>query len=189
MANTDEPGTASHGDAHFDHAGCAGGPKNPPRRNVLGWLSVALGALATAAAGAPILGYLLSPILRTARNEWITLKPIDDFPAGQTRLVDFTDPLHRPWDGESRFVACYVRRSADGEFQVFSANCTHLGCPVSWFPQSGLFLCPCHGGVYYSNGERASGPPPRGLYVYESRVSDGKLEIRAGRLPTLQEPS
>jgi Rieske Fe-S protein len=41
---------------------------------------------------------------------------------------------------------------------------------VSWFPQSGLFMCPCHGGVYYSNGERASGPPPRGLFHCAWRV-------------------
>ncbi len=44
------------------------------------------------------------------------------------------------------------------KFLVFAVNCAHLGCPVAWFPQSGLFMCPCHGGVYYANGERASGP-------------------------------
>ena len=122
-------------------------------------------------------------------NEWI------DLGAGgaisrrsETRLVDFVDPLHRPWDGESQRLAAYVRRDRDGEFQAFSVNCTHLGCPVSWFPQSGLFLCPCHGGVYYEDGERASGPPPRGLYVFENRVVNGRLSIRAGRLPTLGHP-
>ncbi|HEY2840168.1 MAG TPA: Rieske (2Fe-2S) protein [Pirellulales bacterium] len=172
-------------------------PKKPPdepslgrphRRSMLGWLSVGLGTLATAAAGAPILGYLLSPILKTPKNEWADLGPVENFPEGQTRLVDFIDPLHRPWDGDSQKLAAYVRRSAEGEFTVFSVNCTHLGCPVSWFPQSGLFLCPCHGGVYYENGEHASGPPPRGLYTIESRVENGKLAIRAGRLPTLQAP-
>jgi len=151
-------------------------------------MSVGLGALATAAAGAPILGYLLSPILKTPKNEWAELGPVENFPEGETRLVDFIDPLHRPWDGDSQRLAAYVRRDAEGSFTVFSVNCTHLGCPVSWFPQSGLFLCPCHGGVYYEDGGRASGPPPRGLYTIESRVSEGKLAIRAGRLPTLQAP-
>jgi Rieske Fe-S protein len=47
-------------------------------------------------------------------------------------------------------------------------------------------MCPCHGGVYYEDGERASGPPPRGLYQCESRVVDGQLEIQAPFLPTLQ---
>jgi Rieske Fe-S protein len=72
-------------------------------------------------------------------------------------------------------------------FLVMAANCTHLGCPVSWFPQSGLFMCPCHGGVYYEDGERASGPPPRGLYHCEWRVKEGRLEIQAPHLPTLQD--
>jgi len=47
------------------------------------------------------------------------------------------------------------------KFLILAVNCAHLGCPVEWFQESGLFMCPCHGGVYYANGERASGPPPR----------------------------
>ena len=54
---------------------------------------------------------------------------------------------------------------------MLAVNCAHLGCPVSWFPQSGLFMCPCHGGVYYANGDRASGPPPRGLFRCAWRIA------------------
>ena len=173
------------------HAGPPAGAAQPSheRRGVLAWLSVALGTAAATAAGVPVLGYLLSPLIRTPADEWIDLGALDDFPPGQTRLVDFVDPLHRPWDGDAQRLAAYVRREEGDKVRVFSVNCTHLGCPVSWFPQSGLFLCPCHGGVYYSDGERASGPPPRGLYVFASRVADGRLQRRGGRLPTLQEPA
>jgi Rieske Fe-S protein len=52
-------------------------------------------------------------------------------------------------------------------------------------------MCPCHGGVYYANGERASGPPPRGLYrcVYQVSRAGGvlQLEIQAPHFPTLQD--
>jgi Rieske Fe-S protein len=52
-------------------------------------------------------------------------------------------------------------------------------------------MCPCHGGVYYANGDRASGPPPQGLYraVYRVRRADGvlRLELRAPHFPTLQD--
>jgi Rieske Fe-S protein len=81
-----------------------------------------------------------------------------------------------------------VRRIAGEEFQVFAINCAHLGCPVRWFPESGLFMCPCHGGVYYADGSRASGPPPRGLYEYAFKVEGGQLWVRGGELPTLSEP-
>ena len=73
----------------------------------------------------------------------------------------------------------YVRYEGKDEqqtdqFLVLAVNCAHLGCPVSWFPQSGLFMCPCHGGVYYATGERASGPPPRGLFTCVWQVRDGR---------------
>ena len=52
-------------------------------------------------------------------------------------------------------------------------------------------MCPCHGGVYYANGERASGPPPRGLFRCVYRVKRAgealQLEVRAPHYPTLQD--
>jgi Rieske Fe-S protein len=85
-----------------------------------------------------------------------------------------------------------VRNEGKGEdgseqFLVLCINCAHLGCPVSWFPQSGLFLCPCHGGVYYANGAHASGPPPRGLYHIVWRVRGNRLEIQAPHYPSLHD--
>ena len=85
-------------------------------------------------------------------------------------------------------VPCWVRRLAADQFQVFAINCTHLGCPVRWFAESNLFMCPCHGGVYYADGEHASGPPPRRLYEYEHKVENDTLLVRGGRLPTLAQP-
>jgi hypothetical protein len=48
-------------------------------------------------------------------------------------------------------------------------------------------MCPCHGGVYYENGDHASGPPPRALYQYAYRIKDGNLEALVGHMPTLQD--
>ena len=50
-------------------------------------------------------------------------------------------------------------------------------------------MCPCHGGAYYEDGSRASGPPPRGLFEYEYEVRDGELWVRGGQIPTLSEPA
>jgi Rieske Fe-S protein len=78
-----------------------------------------------------------------------------------------------------------VRHVSPSTFQVFAINCAHLGCPVRWFPQSKLFMCPCHGGVYYENGDRASGPPERGLFLYDYKLVNSELHIQAGQMPTL----
>ena len=90
-----------------------------------------------------------------------------------------------PWDGQTADIPCWVRRLAGKTFQVFAINCAHLGCPVRWFSQSRLFMCPCHGGAYYADGSRASGPPERGLFQYPYKIDGDQLVIRAGELPTL----
>jgi Rieske Fe-S protein len=154
------------------------------------WLLLKVGALFNAVVGVavavPVVKYLLSPIKPDdAYKSWVSLGPLDTFPVGETRLAKFTNPVSRAWDGETDRVACWVRRISEKEFQVFAINCAHLGCPVRWFPQSGLFMCPCHGGAYYSDGSRASGPPERGLFTYDTKIVDGALQINAGQMPTL----
>jgi menaquinol-cytochrome c reductase iron-sulfur subunit len=159
------------------------------RRTLLRWAVGAFGGLAAAAVGVPVVGYLLAPIVRWRRDQWVDAGDAESFTIGATKLVSLRNPVGRPWDGSSGKVAAYVRRLAQSEFVVFAVNCTHLGCPVSWFPQSGLFLCPCHGGVYYADGSRASGPPPRGLYQLPHQVARGRLRIQVGHFPTLAEPA
>jgi Rieske Fe-S protein len=144
------------------------------------------GVVATALA-APIIGFLLSSITRGRANgylSWVSLGPVSEFPEGETRLATFRNPYVTPTDGKTADTACWVRRIGGEQFQVFAINCAHLGCPVRWFPQSGLFMCPCHGGAYYRDGGRASGPPERGLFEYPYKVQNGLVTIQAGELPT-----
>lgn len=166
-------------------------PQSSSRRAFFRWFTLALGGVASVLAGIPIVGYLFAT--RKYKPTWVTLGPLEDFPAGQTRMVRFPSPLRQPWDGETANTSVFVRNELSSNtnqpnIRVFAENCAHLGCAVSWFPESGLFMCPCHGGVYYSDGERASGPPPRGLYQCEWRVRDGKLEIIAPHFPSLHDP-
>lgn len=150
-------------------------------------LSVALDGAVGMVLAVPLLGYLLGPAFknRSYYLSWVSLGDVNQFPEGETRLTDYRNPVTAPWDGQTGNVACWVRRISGEQFQVFAINCAHLGCPVRWFAQSKLFLCPCHGGAYYEDGARASGPPPRGLFEYKHKISGGKLMIRAGELPTL----
>src|SRR5262249_23119652 len=139
------------------------------RRTFLVRAGVALNALVGAVLAVPIVRYVMSPVSRERRpgyESWVSLRPVEQFPVGQTRCAPYRNPVATPWDGETATIACWVRRVAAETFQVFAINCAHLGCPVRWFPQSGLFMCPCHGGAYYEDGSRASGPPERGLFEY-----------------------
>jgi Rieske Fe-S protein len=135
----------------------------------------------------PILSYVLGPALKkpSSNDSWIDLGEIAKFPEGETRLAHFRNPITTEWDGQTGDIPCWVRRVSGDTFQVFAINCAHLGCPVRWFAQSKLFMCPCHGGAYYADGARASGPPERGLFEYKHKIMSGKLLISAGNMPTL----
>jgi Rieske Fe-S protein len=162
------------------------------RRGLFMKLGILFNGLVAAALAVPILRYVLSSIAlgqANAYRKWVPLGSVSEFPEGETRLATFRNPIVMPADGKTVDTACWVRRIEGEQFQVFAINCAHLGCPVRWFPQSGLFMCPCHGGAYYRDGSRASGPPERGLFEYPYKVKDGLITIQAGELPTPGAPS
>jgi nitrite reductase/ring-hydroxylating ferredoxin subunit len=173
-----------------EHAAYQLPPQEATRRTWLFKVGVGLNALAGALVGVPILGYVLSGVFgKQTDSAWISLGAITDFPENATRLAHYVNPFKQSWDGQTADIPCWVRRIEGEKFQVFAINCTHLGCPIRWFQEARLFMCPCHGGVFYEDGTRASGPPPRGLFEYQYRVENGKLMISGGHLPTLAEPA
>jgi len=161
------------------------------RRAMLVKVGIFLNSIVGAALAVPIVRFLLSPVTREKKvgyESWLSLGRLGQFPAGQTRLATYRNPVGNSWDGETDNIACWVRNVDDKTFQVFAINCAHLGCPVRWFPQSSLFMCPCHGGAYYQDGSRASGPPERGLFQYSYKIEDEELLIKAGEMPTPGQP-
>jgi len=154
------------------------------RREFLATLSLALVAVGAALVAIPIGGFLLSPLVRKAPRLWRSVGAVDDFKIGETIEVKFIDASPLPWAGVAAQTAAWLRRETAQQFVAFAVNCTHLGCPVRWLPDADLFMCPCHGGAYYRDGSRASGPPERGLFEYPIRIQDGNVTIHAGELPT-----
>ena len=157
------------------------------RRKMLLPLSLLFTSIVAAILGVPIVSFLLSPVTRGRKGgyaSWISLGQLEQFPPGQTRLAIYRNPIVDSWDGQTADIPCWVRNVDGQSFQIFAINCAHLGCPVRWFPQSNLFMCPCHGGAYYQDGSRASGPPERGLFEYSHKVQDGRIFIKVGEMPT-----
>src|SRR5271154_2338425 len=157
------------------------------RRAFLTKLGILFNGFAAMVVAVPVVGFLLSSVTRGQGKgylSWVRLGDVTNFPPGETRMATFRSPFVMPTDGKTVNTACWVRRISGDQFQVFAINCAHLGCPVRWFPQSGLFMCPCHGGAYYRDGSRASGPPERGLFEYPYKVENGLITIQAGEMPT-----
>jgi quinol---cytochrome c reductase iron-sulfur subunit, bacillus type len=153
-------------------------PDHINRRELFVKLGLLFDGVVAVLLGVPIVRFLVSPVVRGSHGRyesWVSLGALEQYPAGQTRMATYRNPVVTASDGETAKVACWVRRIDSNHVQVFA---------VRWFPQSGLFMCPCHGGAYYANGARASGPPERGLFEYPHKVARGELLIRAGEMPT-----
>jgi menaquinol-cytochrome c reductase iron-sulfur subunit len=158
-------------------------PEVIQRRRFLARVSVGLGAVAGAALGVPMVGFVVAPVLRPVPRLWRAVGKVADYKVGETVGVAFVDTSPLPWAGVTANTGAWLRRLSDNAFQAFSINCAHLGCPVRWLPDARLFMCPCHGGVYYEDGSVAAGPPPHPLPQYLVRISGENVEIRADPLP------
>ncbi len=155
------------------------------RRRFLSRLTMMLGSIVAAIVAIPCVGFLLG--LRKVPRVWRTVGKLNDFQVGSTVNVAFLDSSPLPWAGVTARNAAWLRRISTTDFIAFSVNCTHLGCPVRWLPTANLFMCPCHGGVYYANGDVASGPPPRPLRRYPVRVQTDEVQILASPVPITTE--
>jgi Rieske Fe-S protein len=106
--------------------------------------------------------------------------------------------LSNPKAGEVSRRTAFVRNNGltDGgepSFTILYSRCVHLGCPVQ--PNGPVdeqarkevdgvelrpvlaqsFGCPCHGGLYDSEGNRRAGPPVRSLDRYTYSIKNGHL--------------
>jgi menaquinol-cytochrome c reductase iron-sulfur subunit len=162
---------------------CCRAPDDLTRRGFFAKLSLGLGGLCAAILGVPLVGFVVAPLFRKVPESWIPVGKVGDFAVGQTISVPFPDSSPLPWAGITAKSAAWLRRDGPDQFTAFSVHCTHMGCPVRWLASAKLFMCPCHGGVYYEDGAVAAGPPPSPLVRYEVRVADGQVEIKAAAIP------
>jgi menaquinol-cytochrome c reductase iron-sulfur subunit len=155
------------------------------RRRLMEGTALAAGGVATMAFLLPGLGFALGPLFEeTVPDSWQDLGPEGDF--SETAYVQRVMNID-PEIGDAGKATVYVRKwdpeidSAPGKSEqpyiAISTRCAHLGCPVRYIQASQKFVCPCHGGVYDSQGKVEGGPPVRPLDRHETRVVNGRVEI------------
>ena len=147
------------------------------RRRLLARVTVVAGAVAGALVSLPVLGFVFGPLTRRAAEVWQPVGAVGDFEIGETVSVTFANSAPLAWSGRVGENTAWLQRRSEGEFVAYSHFCTHLGCPVFWFPDARLFICPCHGGTFYENGDVAVEPPQEPLVRFAVRVREGQVEI------------
>lgn len=141
-----------------------------------------LGILIGASLFAPSLIYFLSPAWKKKEEEWVFLGDVGKIEIGKPSKVEFVVRHKDGWMTIEENKSAWVFPKNPKEVVVFDPHCTHLGCPYRFDEGRGEFLCPCHNAVFDMEGNVLSGPPPRPLDRYETKIEAGKLWV----LPTVK---
>ncbi len=149
------------------------------RRDFIKAATAFLGSLMGAALGIPALAYLVSPALHGDRQDaWISLGPLDGYPLNTPTFFQFTRTVENGWEKTATSYGLFVVRQDPSHVRVFSNVCTHLGCRVAWHSDIQNYVSPCHDGHFDILGNVVSGPPPRPLDEYQTRIDAGNLSVR-----------
>ncbi len=148
------------------------------RRDFVKLTTAAVGAFITAAIGLPAVAYLIEPaLITTSTDAWIPLGKLENFEIGKPTLSTFTRSKVNGWEKTVDSYGVLVLRKSQTEVQAFSNVCTHLGCRVNWQAEDQQYVCPCHNGRFSIDGKVVSGPPPRPLEMYATKIENGLLSI------------
>ncbi len=167
------------------------------RATFLSLATIGIGGLIGVGVTLPALGFAVLPSFdgEGIKTHDVNLGPITNFPEGEYVIATF---MESPELGEVSRRTAFVRNNGRTEngtpsFTAIYSRCVHLGCPVQ--PNGPIdesakkdvngvelrpvlaasFGCPCHGGLYDSEGNRKAGPPVRSLDRFEFSIVNGDL--------------
>jgi hypothetical protein len=98
-------------------------PANPEvksystRRDFLLQIGVVLNTIAGFMIGLPIVGFILSSLIKKTPRVWFSLGAVSQFPEGAMRLAVYENPYRREADGQTARLTCWVRRIQGDQFK------------------------------------------------------------------------
>jgi menaquinol-cytochrome c reductase iron-sulfur subunit len=128
-----------------------------------------------AALGLPAFIYLFFPPRVRKAEEWVEIGDVTKLTLNSPIEMAFRRNRVDGWKVTSEKGTAWVVKQADDSVVAFGPQCTHLGCAYHWEEGKNDFLCPCHTSVFSVDGKVVSGPAPRPLDRYETKVQGGKL--------------
>jgi menaquinol-cytochrome c reductase iron-sulfur subunit len=155
-------------------------PEGLTRRNFYIGAIYGLGAAIGAALGLPAAIYLLLPPKLRKADQWVEIGDVTRLAPNSATEMTFRRNRVDGWKVSSEKATAWVVKQADNSVVAFGPQCTHLGCAYHWDEGKTEFICPCHNSLFSIDGKVTSGPAPRPLDRYETRVDGKKLLL--GRL-------
>jgi menaquinol-cytochrome c reductase iron-sulfur subunit len=155
-------------------------PAQPAEATRRGFFQIAIGVLAGVGGlvlGIPLVGSLIGPAFRKKTARWARVVTVESLPLGQPTVVSFTDQSSEGYLRETVVRNVWAVRRSAAAVTVYSPICTQLSCRYNWEPNSGRFLCPCHGSLFALDGKVLAGPAPRPLDTLPVKIENGALYV------------
>ena len=144
-------------------------------------LSVIYGLWGVIAAilAAPAAIYLLWPPRVKKEDEWVEATALSDLDIGIPKEIVFRRNRLDGWKLITEKTSAWVVKNSESQITAFKPQCPHLGCGYHWNAANKEFLCPCHASTFSVEGDVLTGPAPRSLDRYETKIAGDKLLLRS----------
>jgi menaquinol-cytochrome c reductase iron-sulfur subunit len=130
-----------------------------------------------AALGLPAAAYLFLPPKARQENNWVEIGDVTTLAANTPVEMTFRRNRVDGWKILSEKSTAWVVKQSDNQVVAFGPQCTHLGCAYHWEERKNEFLCPCHASLFSVDGKVVSGPAPRPLDRFETKINGTKLLV------------
>jgi len=139
-----------------------------------------LGAIISAALALPAGAYLLFKPKTKETGDWVPAVDVSQLEIKKPQEVVFERKRVDGWRTVNKKSTAWVVRMDQQSVVAYWPQCTHLSCAYHWDDSANEFICPCHASVFSIDGKVISGPAPRPLDRYATRIDGTKLLIGPG---------
>lgn len=146
----------------------------PTRRGFLGLAVGVINGIVGIAVIGPVLGFIGAPLFGKAKGQWVKVLPLSEIKDGEMKDVEYVMTVHDGYQTVEHKYSTFLHREGE-RITAYDPSCTHLGCRIKYQNNKGRFFCPCHGGVFDGAGNVVSGPPPKPLSRYKTKIEDAHV--------------
>lgn len=129
----------------------------------------------------PAAVYLLWPPRPEREEEWIEAGNFRELEPEAPAEFIFRRNRIDGWKVTSEKATAWVVKVSDSEVVAFAPQCPHLGCAYHWNSKKHEFFCPCHASTFSLQGDVLTGPAPRPLDRYETKIEGDRVLLGAVR--------
>jgi menaquinol-cytochrome c reductase iron-sulfur subunit len=152
-------------------------PQQTTRRRFYEAVIFGAQAIIGAALAIPAIAYLLGPTKARRESDWIEATDITTLTPKSPVEVSFRKSRVDGWKVINEKQTAWVVKMADNSVVAYGPQCTHLGCAYHWEEAKSEFICPCHTTLFSIDGKVISGPAPRPLDRYATKIDGTKLML------------